>query len=88
MAIYNGNIVRTDILTKDNYDAWCIHAEALLMKNDVWGYATGSIKRSIERPEDPASVEAARAWDIADKKEKADLILSIGLSQLKLITGC
>ena len=60
MTTYSGNILRIDTLTKDNYNVWCIQAEALLIKNDAWGYTDGPIERPIKRPDDLTSAAAAR----------------------------
>lgn len=41
MAANIGSSTRIELLSKDNYDTWCIQAEALLIKNDGWEYASG-----------------------------------------------
>lgn len=28
------SVVKVEVLDKDNYDTWCIHAKAYLIKND------------------------------------------------------
>ena len=76
-----GKSNQIEVLTKDNYDTWCIQAEALLIKNDGWEYANGQKQR-------PAEIEAARAWDVADQKAKSDIILAISAKELKQIKGC
>lgn len=37
----SGNLARIEILNKENYDRWKIQMEALLIKNDAWGYVNG-----------------------------------------------
>lgn len=70
---------RIEVLTKDNYDSWCVQAEALLIKNDGWSYVCGE----TPRPPKPAgstqeAMEVAmRTWQMADRKAKADLILCL-----------
>lgn len=65
------NSTRIEILTKDNYDSWCVQAEALLVKSDGWGYANGTIKKPT------SDATAILQWEMADKKARADIILSI-----------
>ncbi|KAG7196788.1 hypothetical protein KM043_014482 [Ampulex compressa] len=78
-----GNSTRIELLTKDNYDIWCIHAEALLIKNEGWDYVNGRKPRPKIIEGSEVSLEAARAWDVADQKARSDLILSIGSSPAK-----
>lgn len=86
------NSTRIEMLSKENYDTWCLQAEALLVKNDTWGYVSGQ----MEMPPTPTGTEAEKAkmqsaidaWKIGDRKAKADLILSISPSELKQIRGC
>lgn len=79
---------RIEALTKDNYDTWCIQAEALLIKSDAWGYVNGTKQRPIPAEGDLSAQAAATAWDNADQKAKSDLILSISPSELTQIRGC
>ena len=58
--------------------------EALLIKNDAWGYVNGEILK----PEGIANENAMIAWNSADSKAKSDLILSIHPSELKQVKGC
>lgn len=88
MAHNIGNVSRIDALNKDNYDTWCIQIEALLRKNDNWKYVTAKIPRPNITAGDQASIDAADAWDEADQKAKADLILCTSPSELKHIKGC
>ncbi|EFN74944.1 Retrovirus-related Pol polyprotein from transposon TNT 1-94, partial [Camponotus floridanus] len=84
----SSNVVRIDLLSKDNYDTWAIQMEAILTKNDAWGYVCGNKVKPEVIEGDAVSAEAARTWDIQDKKAKADIILSIKSSELKQIKGC
>lgn len=34
----SSNVVRIELLSKDNYDIWAIQMEAIFTKNDAWGY--------------------------------------------------
>lgn len=83
------NSTRLETLTKDNYDTWCIQVEALLIKNDMWGYINGDTPKP-EIPADPDEASRARynAWALQDRKAKSDLILSINPSELRQIRGC
>lgn len=75
------SFIRIELLTKDNYDTWRMHMEALLVKNNAWGYVSGTITRPTIAAEIPAWVEG-------DQKARSDLILSISGPELKLIRGC
>ena len=48
---YASTTTRRETLTRDNYDTWCIQAEALLIKNDTWGYISGEITKPVEAGE-------------------------------------
>jgi len=81
----NSNVVRIETLNRTNYDTWKLQMQALLIKNDAWGYVNGD----IIRPESSADNAAAIAtWTTADNKAKSDIILSICPSKLKQIKGC
>ena len=75
---------RIETLNKENYDTWKMQIEALLIKNDAWGYVNGEILK----PEGIANENAMIAWNSADSKAKSDLILSIHPSELKQVKGC
>lgn len=62
--------------------------KAILTKNDAWGYICGDRVKLEVVAGNAASAEAARNWDIGDKKAKADIILSIKPSELKQIKRC
>ncbi|KAG7188253.1 hypothetical protein KM043_016114 [Ampulex compressa] len=83
-----GNSKRIELLMKDNYDTWCIHAEALLIKNEGWDNVSGRKPRPKIIKGNELSLEAARAWDVTYQKARSDLVLSIGSSELKQIKGC
>lgn len=73
--------MKIDQLDERNYETWKIQVEAILIKNDAWGYVNGS----IIKPAEPA--EAAK-WEIGDSKAKSDLILSISPGELRHLRGC
>ncbi|XP_061720001.1 uncharacterized protein LOC133527129 [Cydia pomonella] len=73
--------IKIDQLNESNYETWKIQVEAVLIKNDAWGYVNGSIKK-------PAEVAEAAKWEIGDSKAKSDLILSITPSELRHLRGC
>ena len=62
--------------------------EAILIKNDAWLYVSGEKIKPEVIEGNAGSVEAARVWDVEDKKAKSDIILSIKPSELKQIKGC
>jgi len=85
------NSTRIETLSRDNYDTWCIQAEALLIKNDTWGYVSGEKPKPEvigEGAERTASQAAYDRWVIEDRKAKSDIILSISPGELKNIRNC
>lgn len=79
---------RIEALHKENYDTWKIQMEALLVKNDAWGYVGGTLTKPAFTAGDATSETAVRNWIVADNKAKSDIILSISPSELKQIKGC
>ncbi|KAK2578383.1 hypothetical protein KPH14_007504 [Odynerus spinipes] len=88
MSASLGSSTRIELLNKDNYDTRCMQAEARLIKNDGWEYANGNKVRPAIVAGDATTEEAARAWDVADRKAKSDIILSVNTTELKQIRGC
>lgn len=80
--------VKVEALGNNNYDTWKMHIEALLIKNDNWGYVNGSIIKPKLEDTRAESVAAVKEWEIADSKARADIILSIQPAQLKQIKNC
>lgn len=77
-----------EVLTKDNFDTWKIQMRALLIKNDAWGYASGTVTKPALVAGDAASQEAVNKWVEADLKAQSDIILSMGSSEIKQIMYC
>src|SRR5678816_2740946 len=73
--------IRIEPLQKDNYDTWCIQAQALLIRSDLWEYVSDEKKR-------PENSSEATQWDSFDHKAKSELILIIHPSELKQIKDC
>ncbi|KAG8237676.1 hypothetical protein J437_LFUL015556 [Ladona fulva] len=90
MSILNLTSSRIELLSKDNYGTWRMQVEALLIKNNTWGYVSGEIPLSEEGTGTEALTAEARrkVWLVLDKKTRSDLILSISPSELKQIRGC
>jgi hypothetical protein len=76
----SGNVIRIEPLGKENYDTWKLQMEAVLVKNEMWGYVNGSIKKPNN--------EENTIWDENDKKARADLILAINPNELRQIKNC
>lgn len=77
---------KIDRLTRDNYDSWRVHMDALLTKTDGIQYVNGKIKRPpVVDPTDQASVKAAEEWDYKDKKVRADIMLAISSAEVKQV---
>lgn len=68
-----------ELLTRENYDTWKMQMEAILVKNDCLGYVLGIIKKPLGESDEKV------AWEIADAKAKADIILAISPSELKQV---
>lgn len=62
--------------------------EALLVKNEEWGYVSGEIKPPLETADDENARKAVEAWKKGDSRAKSDIILSISPSELKQIKNC
>ena len=83
------NSTRLEILSKDNYDTWQIHAQALLIKNDHWKYVSGeSTKPELSSPPTAQETTAQQRWIQNDLKARSDILLSISASELKHTRGC
>ena len=79
------SVLKIEVLTKDNYDTWKMLMEALLIKNDAWDYVNGTAKIPANTDDNKIAIET---WLKADRKAKADIILSIGASELKQVKNC
>lgn len=62
--------------------------QALLIKNDEWGYVSGEITKPALIGDDSTSVKAISERIKNDNKAKSDIILSICASELKQIKNC
>jgi len=92
------NSTRIETFSRDNYDTWCIQAEAFFIKNDMWGYVLGEKSKSeitgkeIERIASTYSFKRIVSNSIRqvaeDRKAKSDIILSINPAELKNIHNC
>ena len=83
------NSTRLEVLTKDNFDTWRIHAQALLIKNDMWKYVCDE-STAPRLPENPTAAEqrAYDTWITNDLKARSDILLSISPSELKHTHSC
>lgn len=84
----SSSFARIDTLNKENYDTWKMQMDALLIKNDAWGYVNGETVKPEVVEGDAASAATVKAWTTGDSKAKSDIILSIHPSELKQIKGC
>ncbi|KMQ88628.1 retrovirus-related pol polyprotein from transposon tnt 1-94 [Lasius niger] len=84
------NSTRIEMLNRNNYDTWSIQVEALLIKSDLWEYASGrKVKPEVRQGDQQAAQQAALdAWIAQDRKAKSDLILAISPSELTQVRGC
>ncbi|GBL72936.1 hypothetical protein AVEN_128119-1 [Araneus ventricosus] len=72
---------RIEALSKSNFERWKLQMEAMLIKNDRFKYV-------LEVAPSTEPKEAYDSWKIEDSKTKADLILCIQPSELKLVKNC
>lgn len=72
---------RIEFLNKSNYDTWKVQAQAVLIKNGLWGYVNGSIPK-------PKEDEEIEKWEMNDLNARSDLILIISPSELKQVKNC
>lgn len=56
------NITRIEPLTRHNYDTWKIQAEALLIKNDEWIYASEECIKPTVGVEEVEPTAAQSDW--------------------------
>lgn len=78
--------VRFEQLNKENYDTWKIQMRAILIKNDAWGYASGTCIKPAGG--DAAAETAAQRWTENDLKAQSDIILAMNPSVIKQVKGC
>lgn len=84
----NATGVRFEVLNKDNYETWKLQMRAILIKNDAWGYVSGTISKPTVIDADAASAEAERQWIATDLKAQSDIILAMNPSEIKQTKGC
>lgn len=80
--------VRFEVLNKDNYETWKIQMRAVLIKNDMWGYAVGTILKPEVVEGDAVLAQAAERWTQADLKAQSDIVLAMNPSEIKQIKTC
>lgn len=81
-------VARFESLNKENYDTWKMFMEALLVKNDLWQYVSGTSVKPEVIAGNAVSENTARMWEQNDAKARSDIILSISSTELKQIKGC
>lgn len=77
----NSSAYRIELLNKNNYDTWKVQAQAVLIRNGLWGYVNGS----IPKPKEDAEL---KIWEVNDLNARSDLILIISPSELKQVKNC
>lgn len=56
----NATGVKFEVLNKENYDTWKLQMRAVLIKNDAWGYVSGTIVKPEVIQGNEESTAAAR----------------------------
>lgn len=76
---------RVELLNKDNFDTRKLQMQAILIKCDLWDFASGvSVK-----PEPAAgNGDAVSQWIKNDQKAKSEMILSISSAELRQVKAC
>lgn len=69
-------------LNRDNYDTWKVQAQAILIKNKVWDYVSGKLKK----PE--VDDKKLNEWEECDLNARSDLFLIICPTELKQVKNC
>lgn len=59
----NGTGVRFEVLNKDIYETWKIHIRAVLIKNDMWGYVSGTIVKPEVVAMNPSEVKQIKGCE-------------------------
>lgn len=70
-------------LCKTNYDTWCVQAQAILIKNDLWDIVSGDKKLSKT-----ADAAETAAFLKEDSKARAEIFLLLAPCELKQIKNC
>ncbi|XP_076398156.1 uncharacterized protein LOC143266621 [Megachile rotundata] len=76
-------------LTKDKYDSWVMQMEAVTVKNGTWKFVNGKIPRPTMKAgltEEQLKIDQEK-WDDDDARARADLIIAIDPSLLRLVKG-
>lgn len=68
--------VRTESLTKDNYNIWTIQMRALLINNDTWNYKCGKCVKPELIVDNPVSARTVEKCETRDGKATFDIILA------------
>jgi hypothetical protein len=73
--------IKIDALTANNYDTWKIHMRAILKKNDLWDFVSGTMPK-------PACTDPKYAdWVKMDGKAESDILLAVSPSELVALDG-
>ncbi|XP_044014006.1 uncharacterized protein LOC122856399 [Aphidius gifuensis] len=88
----SNNASRIELLNKENFDTWKMQVEAVLVKNNLWGYVCGEEKEPEIDPTSEttrtSSEKLIKTWKENDRKAKSELILCIQPSELRQIKKC
>ena len=68
-------------LQRENYDTWHIQAQAVLIRNGLWNYVSGDVKKPVDPDE-------ALDWEKEDMNARSDLLLIIAPSELRQVKHC
>lgn len=73
---------RIETLTKSNYDTWCLQAQAVLIKAELWDYVSGATILAST-----ATAEQQAQFNKEDMMAKAEILLLISPHELKQVKG-
>ena len=77
----NGVSSSIEKLNRENYDTWKMQMKAILVKDDLWEYADGTISK-------PQAADEASLWNERDGKAQNDIILAMSSSELCHVKHC
>lgn len=77
------NTIRIEPLRKDNYDTWCVQAQAVLIKSDLWAYASGEKTLAAD-----AAADVKAKFDQQDLLARSELLLLMSPAELRQVKSC
>lgn len=77
-----------EALGRDNYDVWKLKIRAVLVKNGVWGYVNGTLKKPDLTTDEDVDKNDVQKWLTNDEKALSDIVLTLSDNQLMAVKHC